>query len=172
MKPGAEDQPQKNDLLPRQVLVHCTAHVYLLDDRNWWLASDTRPCLTTQCHVVLILIICLAAIGACRPDWQELDSTLMRSSVVYTDSREACLKESGDIVLSEVVCTLARDSFTYLLIFVIVSCSIWLHMGPTVTTGMSYFFQPTLKADYWLWHWISPDPEIGLGSDFIWIVTD
>ena len=42
------------------------------------------------------------AIGACRPDWQELDSALMRSSVVYTDSREACLKESGDIVLSEV----------------------------------------------------------------------
>ena len=46
----------------------------------------------------------LVAIGACRPDWQELDSELMRSSVVYTDSREACLKESGDIILSEVCC--------------------------------------------------------------------
>lgn len=86
--------------------------------------------------MVLILIICLAAIGACRPDWQELDSALMRSSVVYTDSREACLKESGDIVLSEVVCTLTCDSFTYLLIFVVVSYSVRFHMGPMVTTGM------------------------------------
>ena len=52
------------------------------------------------------MIVCrclLAAIAACRPDWQELDSELLRSSVVYTDSREACLKESGDIILSEVI---------------------------------------------------------------------
>ena len=42
------------------------------------------------------------AVGACRPEWQELDAQLMRSAVVYVDSREACLKESGDVVHSEV----------------------------------------------------------------------
>jgi len=52
----------------------------------------------------MFVLFLLLAIGACRPDWQELDSELMRSAMVYTDSREACLKESGDIILSEVVC--------------------------------------------------------------------
>lgn len=40
-------------------------------------------------------------VGACRPEWQEIDSNLMRSAAVYCDSREACLMESGDIILSE-----------------------------------------------------------------------
>ncbi|XP_075035812.1 ketimine reductase mu-crystallin [Mixophyes fleayi] len=40
------------------------------------------------------------ALGACRPDWRELDDTLMKSCVLYVDSREAGQKESGDILLS------------------------------------------------------------------------
>ncbi|XP_063790489.1 ketimine reductase mu-crystallin [Pseudophryne corroboree] len=40
------------------------------------------------------------ALGACRPDWRELDNVLMKSCVLYVDSREACQKESGDIALS------------------------------------------------------------------------
>ena len=63
--------------------------------------------------LTLLLVVWSVAIGACRPDWQELDCALMRSSVVYTDSREACLRESGDVVLSEVVGSLTCDSFTY-----------------------------------------------------------
>ena len=39
------------------------------------------------------------AIGACRPDWRELDDDAMRS-VVFVDSREAAMKESGDVILS------------------------------------------------------------------------
>jgi ornithine cyclodeaminase/alanine dehydrogenase-like protein (mu-crystallin family) len=39
------------------------------------------------------------AIGACRPDWRELDDEAM-SNVVFVDSREAATKESGDIILS------------------------------------------------------------------------
>ena len=39
------------------------------------------------------------AIGACRPDWRELDDEAM-SNVVVVDSREGALKESGDIILS------------------------------------------------------------------------
>ncbi|GFO18737.1 ketimine reductase mu-crystallin [Plakobranchus ocellatus] len=41
------------------------------------------------------------AVGACRPDWAEIDANLMRSAVVYVDSLEAALKESGDIILSK-----------------------------------------------------------------------
>src|SRR5438874_4306821 len=39
------------------------------------------------------------AIGACRPDWRELDDDSMRN-VVFVDSREGSLKESGDVILS------------------------------------------------------------------------
>ena len=44
-----------------------------------------------DCHV--------NAVGACRPDWRELDDEAMQN-VVFVDSREAAMKESGDIILS------------------------------------------------------------------------
>jgi ornithine cyclodeaminase/alanine dehydrogenase-like protein (mu-crystallin family) len=47
--------------------------------------------LKTGCHV--------NAIGACRPDWRELDDEAM-SNVVFVDSREGATKESGDVILS------------------------------------------------------------------------
>jgi ornithine cyclodeaminase/alanine dehydrogenase-like protein (mu-crystallin family) len=40
------------------------------------------------------------AVGACRPDWRELDDDAMIKSVVFVDSREAAMKESGDVILS------------------------------------------------------------------------
>nr|XP_019938747.1 PREDICTED: ketimine reductase mu-crystallin [Paralichthys olivaceus] len=42
----------------------------------------------------------VAAVGACRSNWRELDDALMKEAVVYTDSREGALAESGDIILS------------------------------------------------------------------------
>lgn len=39
------------------------------------------------------------AIGACRPDWRELDDEAM-TNVVFVDSREGALKESGDVIMS------------------------------------------------------------------------
>jgi ornithine cyclodeaminase/alanine dehydrogenase-like protein (mu-crystallin family) len=39
------------------------------------------------------------AVGACRPDWRELDDDAM-SNVVFVDSREGALQESGDVILS------------------------------------------------------------------------
>src|SRR5437764_895639 len=47
--------------------------------------------LKSGCHV--------NAIGACRPDWRELDDDAM-TNVVFVDSREGALKESGDVILS------------------------------------------------------------------------
>lgn len=38
------------------------------------------------------------AVGAPRPDWRELDSEVLRRARVYVDSREAALKESGDVI--------------------------------------------------------------------------
>jgi len=40
------------------------------------------------------------AVGACRPDWRELDDDAMTKNVVFVDSREAAMKESGDVILS------------------------------------------------------------------------
>lgn len=48
------------------------------------------------------LFCCPVAVGASRPDWRELDDELMRHAVLYVDSREAALKESGDVLLSGV----------------------------------------------------------------------
>jgi ornithine cyclodeaminase/alanine dehydrogenase-like protein (mu-crystallin family) len=39
------------------------------------------------------------AVGACRPDWRELDDDAM-NNLVFVDSREGAAKESGDIILS------------------------------------------------------------------------
>ena len=41
----------------------------------------------------------VAAVGAPRPSWRELDDAAMRN-VVVADSREAALQESGDVMLS------------------------------------------------------------------------
>ena len=39
------------------------------------------------------------AVGACRPDWRELDDEAI-SNLVFVDSREGAMKESGDVILS------------------------------------------------------------------------
>lgn len=39
------------------------------------------------------------AVGACRPDWRELDDEAMQN-VVLVDSHEGAMKESGDVILS------------------------------------------------------------------------
>jgi thiomorpholine-carboxylate dehydrogenase len=39
------------------------------------------------------------AVGGCRPDWRELDDEAMQN-VVFVDSRDAAMKESGDVILS------------------------------------------------------------------------
>ena len=39
------------------------------------------------------------AVGSPRPTWRELDDDAMRNTLVV-DSREAVLKESGDVILS------------------------------------------------------------------------
>jgi thiomorpholine-carboxylate dehydrogenase len=41
------------------------------------------------------------AIGACLPTWRELDDAAMRGSLVIVDSREAAVRESGDVILSQ-----------------------------------------------------------------------
>ncbi len=38
------------------------------------------------------------AVGACRPDWRELDDDALRKSRLYVDSREAASRESGDVM--------------------------------------------------------------------------
>src|SRR5881628_2434107 len=41
------------------------------------------------------------AIGATRPDWRELDDDLVTTARVFVDSREAALRESGDIIAAK-----------------------------------------------------------------------
>jgi alanine dehydrogenase len=38
------------------------------------------------------------AVGACRPDWRELDDEAVRQARLYVESREAAIRESGDVI--------------------------------------------------------------------------
>jgi alanine dehydrogenase len=38
------------------------------------------------------------AVGAPRPDWRELDDTVMRQAKLYVEQREAASRESGDVI--------------------------------------------------------------------------
>lgn len=38
------------------------------------------------------------AVGATRPDWRELDDNTLRQARIYVESREAAMKESGDVI--------------------------------------------------------------------------
>jgi alanine dehydrogenase len=38
------------------------------------------------------------AVGATRPDWRELDDDVIKQSRIYVESREAAMRESGDII--------------------------------------------------------------------------
>ena len=38
------------------------------------------------------------AVGATRPDWRELDDELLRRSRIFVETREAAMKESGDVI--------------------------------------------------------------------------
>jgi alanine dehydrogenase len=40
----------------------------------------------------------LNAVGATRPTWRELDDATLRKARIYVESREAAMKESGDII--------------------------------------------------------------------------
>ena len=56
-------------------------------------------------HVCVRVRVCVcvwAAVGSCRPDWQESDPQLMLDSAVYVDTKETAVKESGDIIKSAV----------------------------------------------------------------------
>ncbi len=43
------------------------------------------------------------AVGATRFDWRELDDAVLTRATIYVDSREAALKESGDIIAADSV---------------------------------------------------------------------
>ena len=65
------------------VVVAATSTTPILQGR--WLAPGT--------HV--------NAIGATRPNWRELDDDLVTTARVFVDSREAALRESGDIIAAK-----------------------------------------------------------------------
>jgi thiomorpholine-carboxylate dehydrogenase len=48
------------------------------------------------------------AVGACRPDWRELDDDLVRGARLYVESREAATRESGDVMAGTVVAELGE----------------------------------------------------------------
>ncbi|HUE40906.1 MAG TPA: NAD(P)-binding domain-containing protein [Chthoniobacterales bacterium] len=80
---GAKVTSQEDAVLGADVVVTVTSSKTPVLKGAW---------LKSGCHV--------NAIGACRPDWRELDDDATRNSVVFVDSREAAMKESGDVILS------------------------------------------------------------------------
>jgi ornithine cyclodeaminase/alanine dehydrogenase-like protein (mu-crystallin family) len=79
---GAKAMPAEDAVRGADVIVTATSSKMSILQGKW---------LKSGCHV--------NAVGACRPDWRELDDDAMRN-VVFVDSREAAMKESGDVILS------------------------------------------------------------------------
>ena len=79
---GAKAMSAEDAVLGADVIVTATNSKTPLLRGSW---------LKPGCHV--------NAVGACRPDWRELDNDAM-ANVVFVDSREAAMKESGDVILS------------------------------------------------------------------------
>ena len=80
---GATAMPAEEAVRGADVIVTVTSSKTPVLNGNW---------LKPGCHV--------NAIGACRPDWRELDDEAMQNGVVFVDSREGAIKESGDVILS------------------------------------------------------------------------
>jgi thiomorpholine-carboxylate dehydrogenase len=79
---GATTMPAEKAVRDADVIVTVTCSKAPVLKGDW---------LKPGCHV--------NAVGACRPDWRELDNEAM-SNVVFVDSREGAMKESGDMILS------------------------------------------------------------------------
>jgi thiomorpholine-carboxylate dehydrogenase len=78
---GAKAMPAEDAARDADVVVTATNSKTPILKGSW---------LKPGCHV--------NAVGACRPDWRELDNDAM-VNVVVVDSREAAMKESGDVIL-------------------------------------------------------------------------
>ena len=79
---GAEAMPAEAAVRDADVVVTVTNSKTPVLKGSW---------LKSGCHV--------NAVGACRSDWRELDDEAMQN-IVFVDSREAAMKESGDVILS------------------------------------------------------------------------
>jgi thiomorpholine-carboxylate dehydrogenase len=79
---GAKAMPAEEAVRDADIVVTATNSKTAVLKGSW---------LKLGCHV--------NAVGACRPDWRELDDEAM-ANVVFVDSREAAMKESGDVILS------------------------------------------------------------------------
>jgi ornithine cyclodeaminase/alanine dehydrogenase-like protein (mu-crystallin family) len=79
---GATAMPVEAAVRDADVIVTVTSSKAPVLEGDW---------LKPGCHV--------NAIGACRPDWRELDDNAM-TNAVFVDSREGASKESGDVILS------------------------------------------------------------------------
>jgi thiomorpholine-carboxylate dehydrogenase len=80
---GARSTSAENAVRGADVIVTATSSKTAILRGSW---------LKVGCHV--------NAVGACRPDWRELDDEAM-GNVIFVDSREAAMKEAGDIILSD-----------------------------------------------------------------------
>ena len=79
---GAKAMPAEDAVRDADIVVTATNSKTAVLKGSW---------LKPGCHV--------NAVGACRPDWREQDDDAM-TNVVFVDSREAAMKESGDVILS------------------------------------------------------------------------
>ena len=65
-----------------------------------------------------LLFIILLGVGAPRPDWREIETDLMKRCIIYADSKESALAESGNFLnhISLFFCTIIVSILTILIL--------------------------------------------------------
>ena len=76
---------------------------------EWLKPGAVVICMSLRIHWLSSQPLDISAVGACRSDWRELDDDVMLNSLVTVDSRDAAMKESGDIIQSGVSPSNIRD---------------------------------------------------------------
>ena len=88
------------------------------------------------------VLFLLTGVGACRPDWRELDDELMHDAVVTVDTREGAINESGDIILSKV--NLIRASNRIFFHIITIACCLHIYL---FIVYLFIFAQATIYAE-------------------------
>ena len=97
--------PSHRDAFAREASLHLSARIEATDSAEAAVSGADLIALVSAAREPVVRSEWLpdgahvCAVGACRPDQREMDSSLVRRARLFVDSRQGALAEAGDIVI-------------------------------------------------------------------------